>query len=278
MHASHSSINGWSRCGKAWELEKIKNYPTMPAWWLIGGSAVHSVTEAYDKGDRWADLDLMAEDCLYEEIQKAVKIEPDEEKWLAGGYGRNAQRFEHWNQKVKEYAYQWADMAWGHDASHTFVELDVSTVLPSGIEVKGYVDRVAVYTDDRMVEITDLKTGSTRPDSDQQLGFYTALTRHWLQTKFGLPEVGDFNLIAANYMFKDDTFYDVGVCNWTLDTVDKMAQAWYAGISNEVFLPVRGKGCERCSVADACFLQSGDTPITREYDSLNPNYTGVVNG
>lgn len=272
MHASHSSISSLTRCGKAFELEKIKNYPTMPTWWLIGGSAVHKVTEAIDKDERWGYTGDMAVDCLHAEIQKALEIEPQIELWLAGGYGRNEQRYDHWLQKVQDYAHQWADYDWGNDADHTWVELDVSTVLPSGIEVKGFVDRVSVYMNDRTIEVTDLKSGSTRPDSDQQLGIYAALTRHWFQTKFGLPEVGNFDLIANNYMFKDDTFYDVDVSNWNLDTVDKMAQAWYAGISNKVFLPVRGKNCERCSVADACYLQSGDTPVTREYDSLNPYY------
>jgi len=261
MHASHSSINSYLRCGKAFELEKIKNYPTMPAWWLIGGSAVHKVTEHIDKNEMWNYADIMALDCLHEEMTKALKIEPQMELWLAGGWGKNQQRYEYWKDKVVEYAWQWQDIGdvW------TYVELDVSTVLPSGIEVKGFVDRVKVFHDGRLANIVDLKSGATRPDSDQQLGFYKVLT----EIKLGL-EVHE----ASNYMFKDDTFYTMDVSHWTLDTVDKMVQQWYSGVSNKVFLPVRGKNCERCSVADACFLQSGDTDVTRQFDSLNPHYSG----
>lgn len=272
MHASHSSINSYLRCGKAFELEKIKNYPTTPAWWLIGGSAVHAVTEAYDKGEQWAELHYMAEDCLYEEIQKAVLVEPDESKWLAGGYGRNAQRFEHWNQKVKDYAHQWADRGFEWD----WVELDVSMVLPSGLEVKGYIDRAKRISDHEFV-IEDLKSGSTRPDSDQQLGIYSALFKEWARRNINMDIPGhtgwkgfNIHVSAWNYMFKDNEEYEMDVSHWTLDAVDKMAQQWYSGVSDKVFLPVRGKNCERCSVADACYLQSGDTPVTREYDSLNP--------
>jgi len=271
MHASHSSINSYLRCGKAFELEKIKNYPTMPAWWLIGGSAVHKVTEAIDTGDVWADTENMAIECLDMEYEKAALIEPDDTKWLAAGYGRNQQRYEHWVDKVQDYALQW-------EAKHLqwdWVELDVSTVLPSGLEIKGYIDRARVDQRITGFEIVDLKSGSTRPDSDQQLGIYKVLFDVWLNTHgtqytrtFGRGSSSD--ITAWNYMFKDDEFYLVETIKWNLHTVDKMAQQWYSGVNDKVFLPVRGKNCERCSVADACFLQSGDTPVTREYDSLNP--------
>lgn len=274
MHASHSSINSYLRCGKAFELEKIKNYPTTPAWYLIGGSAVHAVTEAWDKGDRWATVDLMAVDCLYYEVEKARDIEPDESKWLAAGYGNRQQRFEHWAPKVVDYAEQWKELEWGKYSDIKLVEQDVSTVLPSGIEVRGYVDRVSVVHDSQTIEILDLKSGSTRPDSDQQLGIYSVLVQEYFKNDYYTTDVADYDIIAANYMFKDDDFYEMDVSAWNLETLDRLAQTWYGGVSNQVFLPVRGEGCDRCSVRDACFLQSGDTPVTREYDSLNPNYEG----
>jgi hypothetical protein len=77
---------------------------------------------------------------------------------------------------------------------------------------------------------------------------------------------------AANYMFKDDLAYEMDVSNWTVDTVDRLAQTWMRAVTEGVFLPVRGKFCGSCGVSEACYLQSGDTPVTRLYDSLNPNY------
>jgi len=273
MHASHSAISSYTRCGKAFELEKIKNYPTTPAWYLIGGSAVHAVTEALDKNEMWDYIDIMAIDTLEQEIAKAELIEPDESKWLAGGFGRNQQRYDHWYQKVQDYALQWEREEWALDGDLRWVELDVSMVLPSGIEVKGFVDRVKVYhgEDVGFIEITDLKSGSTRPDSDQQLGIYSVLVRNFLSTQEGMHDK-PYIVQASNYMFKDAEYYEMNVSNWDLQAVDKLVQQWYSGVSNKVFLPVRGKNCERCSVRDACFLQSGDTSVTREYDSLNPFY------
>ena len=276
-HASHSAINSYTRCGKAYELEKIKNYPTTPAWYLIGGSAVHKITEYIDlEVFSPFELEELARTTLATEMAKALEIQPEMELWLAGGWGKNQQRYDYWNDKVVEYAWQWYEQEWTVDGDLHFVELDVSMVLPSGIEVKGYVDRVKIYhgEDVGFIEVTDLKTGSTRPDSDQQLGMYSVLTTEWLKrnTELYLPR---YLVQASNYMFKDNEYYDVPVSRWNLETLDKMAQSWYSGVSNEVFLPVRGKGCERCSVRDACYLQSGDTDTTREFDSLNPFYIGV---
>jgi hypothetical protein len=73
-------------------------------------------------------------------------------------------------------------------------------------------------------------------------------------------------------MFKDDEFYLMETGTWTLEAVDEMAKEWYDGISSGVFLPNRGKQCGTCGVSSGCFLQSGDSPLTRQYDKLNPNY------
>lgn len=270
MHTSHSSINSYLYCGKAFELEKIKKYPSPPAWWLLGGSAVHTATEWLDT-DGWDGSPEEAfHYAFYLECQEARESGwEDESVWRTAGWGKNQQGFEHWSQKGAQYVSQWADREWRWD----HVELDVSTTLPSGIEIKGFIDRVR-EVDHGQFSLVDLKTGSTRPDSDQQLGVYAVLFQQWLKTNkpgYCTPEA---DVIAANYMFKDDEFYEVDVSHWTLDTVDKLAQEWKNGVEASVFLPNRGSKCFRCGVADACYLQSGDTEVTRVYDSLNPNYEG----
>lgn len=277
-HASHSAINSYTRCGKAFELDYIKHYPQIPAWWLIGGSAVHKFTEAWDIGDRWTTPNRMAIDFLVEEVDKALHVEPDQDKWLAAGWGKNGQTFNHWSDKVVKYANQWVAQDWSYDGDMRWVELDVSMVLPSGILVKGFVDRVKVYhgEDVGFIEITDLKSGSTRPDSDQQLGIYSVLVKEYLKTHQGLA-LEKYFIQASNYMFKDDEYYEMDVSRWNLATVDKLVQAWYGGVKAEAFVPNRGSNCDRCGLAAACYLASGDTSTTRQYDVLNPMY-GVVNG
>lgn len=46
---SFSALTSWLRCGKAYQLSRIQKVPRAPAWWFIGGNAVHRATERYDR-------------------------------------------------------------------------------------------------------------------------------------------------------------------------------------------------------------------------------------
>lgn len=263
-------MNNYIRCGKAYELGKL-GVQEAPAWWLIGGSAVHKATEWLDKNEWDEAPELAFYQAFNDEIFSAVDREPDQEKWRKAGYGARAQGHEHWMKQGPLYVKQWANRSILYD----FVELDVSTTLPSGIEIKAYVDRVGIDTLMQRVDLTDLKTGSTRPESDQQLGVYSVLLREHLKTLKGrLRRAANYSVRAFNYMFKDDEFYEMDVSNWTLETVDEIAQEWYRGLESGVFLPNRGKQCGSCGLRDACYLASGDTELSRQYDKLNPNFEG----
>lgn len=48
-HVSYSSFTQWQECGKRYQLQKVLNFPEKPAWWNIGGHAVHAATEVLDK-------------------------------------------------------------------------------------------------------------------------------------------------------------------------------------------------------------------------------------
>lgn len=266
-HASHSAINNFLRCGKAYELDKL-GVRESPAWWLLGGSAVHKATEWLDK-DEWDDAPEMAfHQAFADEIETALKREPNQDAWRKAGYGARAQGYEHWMEQGPRYVKQWAERV----QTWRWVELDVSTTLSSGIKIKAYIDRVSRIGN--LFEIVDLKTGSTRPDSDQQLGIYSVLLRDYIGGSVAIDTRVPVTIQAYNYMFKDDEFYEMDVSNWNIHTLDKMAQEWYSGIESAIFLPNRGKQCGTCGVSAACFLQSGDTEVTRKYDKLNPNYEG----
>jgi putative RecB family exonuclease len=47
QHRSFSSFTSWTRCGKAWQLERLLKAPSEPAWWFAGGSAFHLAAEKY---------------------------------------------------------------------------------------------------------------------------------------------------------------------------------------------------------------------------------------
>lgn len=268
-HGSHSAISDYLWCGKAYELKKVRRYPQAPAWWLLGGSAVHTATEWLDRGE-WDDTPEMAFHVAFDqEIKEAEAICPDRSTWLSAGYGSRAQGYDHWLRAGPHYVWQWAvrkqDWKW--------IELDVSATLPNGRKIKAYIDRVDYDPYTGKAEIVDMKTASRRPDSDQQLGIYTALFKHWLNVH---PQnlLKPLEVRASHYMFKDDQFYPVDVGNWTLDTVDRLVKDWLNGVKAGAFLPKRGDHCKKCSVAEACYLQSGDTPTTRITDTYNPFYVG----
>lgn len=46
-HISYSAYTEWLECGKRYQLKRMMSLPERPAWWNIGGHAVHSATEAY---------------------------------------------------------------------------------------------------------------------------------------------------------------------------------------------------------------------------------------
>lgn len=268
-HTSHSAISAYTRCGKAFELRKVLKFPEPPSWYLIAGSAVHTAAQAWDENpEGTVSPSMLFVDAFHDEINQARAIWPDDSQWQAAGRGLNGQRYDHWFAKGQDYLNQWASTEL--PGALVDIELDVSTVLPSGLEVKGYVDRLYQRSPTQWV-IWDLKSGSSRPDSDQQLGMYAALTRNYLIEEYHTPP-DKIEITAANYMFKDDLAYPVDVANWTLDTVDQIGRQWMTGVREGVFLPVRGKLCDSCGVSEACYLQSGDTPVTRLYDSLNPNF------
>jgi hypothetical protein len=48
-HVSYSSFTEWLGCGKRYQLKRILGLSEKPAWWNIGGHAVHAATEASDR-------------------------------------------------------------------------------------------------------------------------------------------------------------------------------------------------------------------------------------
>lgn len=266
LSASFSSIKSYNKCGKAFQLQYAHKFPTPPAWYLLAGTALHRAAEWWDLGE-WTDEPEDAFEHAFDEvIAEAEKNHPDQNAWLAAGWV-NKQREQHWREKGCRYMRQWADTTKPGSLLHT--EIDLSTTLPSGLVMKAYADRVYDARYENLI-IWDLKSGSSRPDDDSQLGIYAVLLKHRYPSA---------SIEAANYMFKDDKAYEVDVTRWLdggLDLLDSIGQTWRTGVESGVFLPKRSADCERCWVADACYLQSGDTETTAQYDPLNSRYPQVI--
>lgn len=52
-YASYSSLTTWLDCGWKYVLTRAMKVPEQPAWYFIGGSALHEVTEHLDR--EWFD-------------------------------------------------------------------------------------------------------------------------------------------------------------------------------------------------------------------------------
>jgi hypothetical protein len=48
-HASHSQVNSWLRCGKAYYLERLVKVKQPPAAYLVAGVAIHTAIENINK-------------------------------------------------------------------------------------------------------------------------------------------------------------------------------------------------------------------------------------
>lgn len=48
-HISYSAMTTYLDCGYKYFLTRVQKVEEKPAWYFIGGSAVHEATELYDK-------------------------------------------------------------------------------------------------------------------------------------------------------------------------------------------------------------------------------------
>lgn len=258
---SFSRLNSYLRCGKAYELSRITRYPEAPAWYLIGGSAVHKATEMIDRGDG-RSISAVWEHCFHAEIEEAEQTWPDWSEWRDAGR-KTPQAYDFWLERGMQYTSEWC--YWrseNPEVEMSGVEVDLTVTLPSGLTVKAFADRVGRWApnDHRVI---DIKTGSTRPESPLQLEIYSTL----LMEVWGLPtEVGCY------FMAKDGTMVEKRLQPLSIETLDTLGQTLFRGIDNEVYLPHRTAACYSCGVKRACYLTSGDTLDTRAFDPLNPHY------
>lgn len=266
-HFSHSALADYIRCGKAYELKRLKKLPEPPAWWFIGGRAVHNATQVIDETGMLNADEVTIKAVWQEQFDGECAAEferwPDEDSWVT----YSSQNYQSWAAKGLQYVKNW--IQWRKEISWSLlsVEYPVSQTLPNGLEIKAYVDRIFLDEATESIVVVDLKTGSKQPDNPMQLGIYAALLPH---------DIIDGRPVRAGYwMAKDNKFVEKRVRHWNLDTIGRMGNLLYSGVDGKVFLPVVTNACFICSVKDACYASSGDTVLSRKHDSLNPRYEGA---
>jgi putative RecB family exonuclease len=261
-----------ARCAKAYFLSRIAKAPARPALWLAGGSAVHEVTEKYDR---------MAVNCTeqafhvggvwerYFECQLAElrEKEPNENTWRWS----KTEPIPAWNQMGPEFVRSyiaWRKRSpweiWTTPDGQPAIELDVSGRLPGcPVEIKGFVDRVfhdPVF--DRLV-VLDLKTGKRPPKTADQFGTYRAL----LEVKYGIK--CDLGVAFMNRQATVGKPFELA--EYTPTYVGKVfAEAWEQ-IERGDF-PANGfpNDCFICDMSASCHMKNG--PLAHLYDPDSPGY------
>jgi hypothetical protein len=275
-HTSFSSLSAYAKCAKAWQLERQVKVPQSQGWARIGGSAVHTATEQFDRGTAGTPGELF-DQAFIDEIRDAYSHDPEIGTWKHSG--RASVR---WPDKEGElwwwhhgpiFVQRWMD--WVKDYSswrlailddEPGVELEFKPMI-GGFPVKMFIDRLYVLPGGE-VAILDIKTGSWKSD-ELQLGLYAEGV---FQATGIRPRYGAFW-----YAREGKIPGLVDLSRYTPAYLGHLVAGFYAKVGTGYFAPSPGPLCNSCPVRHACASHGGVEAF--KYD---PDYklmtTGVANG
>lgn len=252
---SFSSLSTYVECGERWRLERLYGVESTTWFATVGGSAVHTITEAIDRGD---DVPAFADlfDVMLSEARdiKGLKVKPSGKVLKANGPngGPNKKDYDWWLEfgpKMVDSWISWTkrtdlELAYlpdGTPAIEVPLEADVA-----GEPFRGYIDRVYRRPDGEYV-IVDLKTGaetgllqlgSYRVALKRQYGIEANLGGYWSALKGELGWIYDLSVFSESYV---DAQYEM---------------AW-RGIRAGVFLASPGNFCNACDGKPFCRAGGG---------------------
>lgn len=262
---SHSQLNGWANCSEQYRLERIVRVPQIPAWYLIGGNAVHEATEHHDLREHGVAVPHQSFEEIFERLTSEKEEEtgfartefraggrssrqwPDKENaswWLAEGPGM-VNRWINWTRSTP-----W--QLWITPNGKPAVELEFNLVLDEvGVTVKGFIDRVFQDPATGSLIVFDLKTGSGKQASARQLGTY----------KIGVLDKWPDLDIGWGTFWSARTGVTESVSS--LDPYSRERLAWQFNVVKEarrqnLYLANPGRMCNSCSVQPYCYETQGE--------------------
>jgi putative RecB family exonuclease len=272
-HISFSSRETLTRCARSWMLKYLAKAPQRPALWLAGGSAVHEVTEKYDRmalvGQEAAfNLGSVWERLFDAQLAKLRAKDPNEWNWKRS----QSEPIEVWNQMGPEFVQSYIDWRqrspyeiWTTPDGVPAIELDVSGRLPGcPVEIKAYLDRVFHDPVFDQLIIVDLKTSKRPPKSADQFGVYAALleAKYGVRAKLGAPFMNRRASLGTPFELEE----------YTADFVGAMfGEAWEQITAGE--FPATGiktNDCYLCDTSSSCYAKGG--PLSAIHDPADPSY------
>lgn len=177
-HLSYSQLSTFRSCPAQWAYSRMNKdtawtfySPETPAWWNIGGTAVHACLERdgcefQEEFDRQIDIAEIETSIPREEFRAAKRKTEGLDYWLTVGQGMVDKGLRMIDDQISE----------GLVVSDREVEFSRPLAGREGsTNVVGKVD--LILTDTRSVKIVDFKTGGSAPVGCQQLALYAWL-RH----------------------------------------------------------------------------------------------------
>lgn len=270
-HLSHSARETLSRCAKSYFLRYLAGAPQRPALWSAAGTAVHEVTEAYDratiKAPRVFDVEANWSINFRHQLDKIRAKEPNEGLWRRTA----AEGLDEWNALGPTLIQSYIDWRvrspweiWTTPDGEPAIELDVSGRLPGcEPEIKAYLDRVFWDPVFKKLWVFDLKSGKRAPTTPDQFGTYSALT----EVKYGVP-IND-GVAFLNRRSELGRAFDLS--GFTPEFTGLVfTEAWEQVQRGEFEANGFPGACFICDVQAACHVQNG--PLAALYDPSSPNY------
>lgn len=277
-HISHSQLSTWLECGKRYYFEKVSRLPQTPAWWFVGGSALHSasewVCENYELHgasffDQQATLVAKAREALDTELaDRLTTTDVPIDQWSAASVPKeerdqwpHGQNYDWWFENIPLMLQRWLDFRISTDWKLAYYEDDEFGLTPAielGLTVpfspntppvQMHIDRVFVKPDGTYIPV-DLKAGKTKIQSPLQLGIYRA----GIQQELGWPAATGVNWYARDGRLG----WEFGLHQYTPAYVGRLAEQFWLAVSNSVFLPNTSYNCKRCPFADHCIAWGGE--------------------
>ena len=251
-YVSYSQVTGWLNCGEQYRLQKLERVPEVGSWWSVGGTAVHSATEAYDR--LWCidgDTDgFNAQERFEDALEDAIA-----NSRAADGFDWRSSRGQEkdwWLEDGPRQVQGWID--WRNSSGYRPLQLGDTYAIEArvqadigGISVLGYIDRLEVNPDGELV-ILDLKSGSRKPSHKLQLQFYRLL----IERSLGLQStLGGYFMTRKAELVGPDPIPDTS-------TLDRLVAGFVRARELDIYVPnPAGTLCGVCGVQRACYAVGG---------------------
>jgi hypothetical protein len=261
-HRSVSQISGFADCGLRYRLERRDGHQPRPAWWNVGGKALHACVERHLRGDLPAPGGW--NDVFHYEISKTVQASGiPMDTWRAAA--RGAEGYTWWLVEGERMLDQYlvAQAGWLEEGWRPLVIDGVPVVEwaftlnitapddPSrSVPLVGVIDQA--WARGNEVRVRDIKAGKSAPDDAFQLKAYARALR--AAAPSGAREVqwtGDFYRARQG-----ETTLSVDLGTEVDDEVTYRVMTMDAAERLGLYLPRVSSYCGGCGVREHCPVRS----------------------